>query len=554
MAFIATNSTTTGNTSLDKLTWSFKTISILIICSLITIFTILGNGLVLISIKFRLRARLYSDYFIVSLCLADFFVGLFVMPFMTMHSLYLRWPFHYHLCYIWMSIDFTCSTASFLTLASMALDRYWALTTPYFHLRNRSYSSVLVFIISSWAIPFAIWPGSILISHYYSTGKPSCAHPASPFIIVLLCTFFYYIPLLFMLACYSRIIVNIKNIEVLIKDTCDTMNLNSSGHDLKQSTTTTASHFDGSARNDKSSNTTTITTPISSIRTCFYKYFQRNRAINSVRKESLPANAQQLIIQKVVKNRRNSNEYRHNTNQKRRSTAVGQGIISNLIVAKTSSSSSSPSVPHRRIYRQTTTATFKGQKSCFNDIIEDNRLKKDLIINQEKEQQLVRAYMNTYRLSLPAIRYESCYYYPHSIPTQTIITKALVENQHQNIIRDHQSENSRPSSLPRERSQSHTPSSAECHGNGGNTTVDISKHDSSCENSLDDEHRRLNHRTQQLCLSKPRNSSRYSQRAVAEFMHRRHKACLRRNQKASRMLGMNKKNSSTFYLIIKNRN
>ncbi|CAF4490504.1 unnamed protein product, partial [Rotaria sp. Silwood2] len=118
MAFIATNSTTTGNTSLDKLTWSFKTISILIICSLITIFTILGNGLVLISIKFRLRARLYSDYFIVSLCLADFFVGLFVMPFMTMHSLYLRWPFHYHLCYIWMSIDFTCSTASFLTLAA----------------------------------------------------------------------------------------------------------------------------------------------------------------------------------------------------------------------------------------------------------------------------------------------------------------------------------------------------------------------------------------------------------------------------------------------------
>ncbi|CAF2659726.1 unnamed protein product [Rotaria sp. Silwood2] len=70
MAFIATNSTTTGNTSLDKLTWSFKTISILIICSLITIFTILGNGLVLISIKFRLRARLYSDYFI----LVDFFV------------------------------------------------------------------------------------------------------------------------------------------------------------------------------------------------------------------------------------------------------------------------------------------------------------------------------------------------------------------------------------------------------------------------------------------------------------------------------------------------
>jgi hypothetical protein len=87
-----------------------------------------GNGIVLISVKYRFHARSYSDYFIVSLCLADFFVGLFVMPLMTIHSLNLRWPFHYNFCYIWMSIDFTCSTASFLTLASMALDRYYALT------------------------------------------------------------------------------------------------------------------------------------------------------------------------------------------------------------------------------------------------------------------------------------------------------------------------------------------------------------------------------------------------------------------------------------------
>lgn len=146
MIFNTTDSTSTPNFSNEKLIWSFKNITILIICGLITIFTILGesnlnqlnrkicsslilgNGLVLISIKFRLRARSYSDYFIVSLCLADFFVGLFVMPLMTIHTLYVNWPYHYRLCYLWMSIDFTCSTASFLTLASMSLDRYWALT------------------------------------------------------------------------------------------------------------------------------------------------------------------------------------------------------------------------------------------------------------------------------------------------------------------------------------------------------------------------------------------------------------------------------------------
>ena len=144
MTSISINSSMNTSDFSEPFKWTFQTISVLTICSIITILTLLGrcsiffcsahsdlplgNGLVLLSIKFRLRARSYSDYFIVSLCLADFFVGLFVMPLMTIHSLYLRWPFHYRLCYLWMSIDFTCSTASFLTLASMALDRYWALT------------------------------------------------------------------------------------------------------------------------------------------------------------------------------------------------------------------------------------------------------------------------------------------------------------------------------------------------------------------------------------------------------------------------------------------
>ncbi|CAF1324977.1 unnamed protein product [Rotaria sordida] len=216
MNSINITSTAIQDLSSNEITWSLRSIIVLSICSLITIFTILGNGLVLIAVKLRFHARSYSDYFIVSLCLADFFVGLFVMPVMTIHSIYLRWPFHYRLCYIWMSIDFTCSTASFLTLASMALDRYYALTTPYFHLRNRSHTSVLIFIISSWAIPFAVWPFSIFLAHQFISTKPACTHPAHPFIIVILCTCFYYIPLLFMLVCYSRIIVNIRNIEAMV--------------------------------------------------------------------------------------------------------------------------------------------------------------------------------------------------------------------------------------------------------------------------------------------------------------------------------------------------
>ncbi|CAM4838891.1 unnamed protein product [Rotaria magnacalcarata] len=464
------------------------------------------------------------------------------MPFMTIHSLHLSWPFHYRLCYVWMSIDFTCSTASFLTLASMALDRYWALTAPYFHLRNRSYSSVLIFIISSWAIPFAIWPGSIFISHHYSTKKPSCVHPASPVIIVALCTFFYYIPLLFMLVCYSRIIVNIKNIEVLIKDTCDPMHSNASSNGSKSTAVVQALHFGDSARKDKNSNaTTTSTTPLSSIRFRCYKYFQRNRAVKSMKNESLSNNGNPLMIHEATKPPSSSNEYRHNTNTKRRSNTVVQDTTPTFINAKMGSPPSSSVIHHHlpRPTTTTTTATFKGQNRSFNDTVEDKRLKNDSTVNQDDEQQrLVRACIKTYRLSLPAIRYESCYCYQNTVPTHTVMTKATIEDQHRTNVNNHQYDNSRQNSVATERSPSQSPSSAECNGSGSLKGVHTSGHDSSFDITMDEDNRRLNHRSQTLASSKPRSSSRYSQRAIAEFMHERHKACLRRNQKASRMLGI----------------
>ncbi|CAF3311787.1 unnamed protein product [Rotaria socialis] len=484
------------------------------------------------------------------------------MPLMTVHSLYLRWPFHYRLCYVWMSIDFTCSTASFLTLASMALDRYWALTgipvflkflfglnlialiflAPYFHLRNRSYSSVLIFIISSWAIPFAIWPGSIFISHHYSTIDPSCVHPAHSVIIVGLCTFFYYIPLLFMLVCYSRIIVNIKNIEVLIKDTCDPMHSNVSSNNSKSSAVVQALRFDDSARKDKTSSaTTTSTTPLSSIRFRCYKYFQRNRAVKSMKTESLSHNKNLRMMHEVTKPRSSSNEYRQHINSKRRSNTVVQDATPKFINTEMGSPPSSSAIHHRlcRPPTTTTTTTFKGQKRSLNDTDEDKRLQKNSIASQDDEQQrLVRACIKTYRLSLPAIRYESCCYYQHSAPAHTIMTKATIEDQHRTIVNNHQYDNSRQNSVATERSPSQSPSSAERNESGSLKGVHTSRHDSSLDITMDEDNRHVNHRNQPLASSKPRSSSRYSQHAVAQFMHERRKACLRRNQKASRMLGI----------------
>ncbi|CAF1203048.1 unnamed protein product [Adineta ricciae] len=513
----------------DVLKWNFRTISVLTLCGLITILTILGNGLVLISVKFRLHARSYSDYFIVSLCLADFLVGLFVMPLMTVHSLHLRWPFHYRLCYVWMAIDFTCSTASFLTLASMALDRYWALTAPYFHLRNRSHSSILAFIVSSWAIPFAIWPSSIVIAHHYATNKPDCVHPARPYIILILCTFFYYIPLLFMLACYSRIIVNIKNIEVLIRGTWDTINLNGSSNDLKTSVIATVagtSPVYNYLHQNKSNSTTTsssMSMSLSSLRALIYKYCQRNRTKKSTRQDILNVNEKPVSVHEVLINQKPADEHRHRTKRRARrsTTALKDMKIKSL-----------PTHVARHPSRYATTATFTGQKRFTVEA------------HQDEEHQLVRARLSTRTSSLPAARCVSYYYYQqhqHQTHSQTIITKAIIEDcHHPTPSLSHQ-----PHVPINERSRSLSHSSAQCpnkninsNNNNGIAAVDLSDHSSSFDNPLDDDHRRFNQHNPQSHLSTSYHSSRYSQRAVTQFLHERHKARLRRNQKASRMLGI----------------
>lgn len=80
----------------------------LLACLLFTlsIFTVCGNLLVLYAIRTEKRLRTVSNLFILSLALADFIVGLVVMPFSAANLLAGRWPFSYLICQMWLSVDY----------------------------------------------------------------------------------------------------------------------------------------------------------------------------------------------------------------------------------------------------------------------------------------------------------------------------------------------------------------------------------------------------------------------------------------------------------------
>ncbi|XP_032087584.1 5-hydroxytryptamine receptor 7-like [Thamnophis elegans] len=92
--------------------------------TLITLLTIAGNCLVVISVCFVKKLRQPSNYLIVSLALADLSVAVAVMPFVSVTDLIGgEWIFGRAFCNIFIAMDVMCCTASIMTLCVISIDR-----------------------------------------------------------------------------------------------------------------------------------------------------------------------------------------------------------------------------------------------------------------------------------------------------------------------------------------------------------------------------------------------------------------------------------------------
>ncbi len=90
------------------------TVFIGIILFTITIWTIVGNTLVIIAfiIDKQIRQGGMSNYLILNLAISDLLLGIGVLPFSASYSTFGIWYFGRILCEIWLVIDVLCSTAS----------------------------------------------------------------------------------------------------------------------------------------------------------------------------------------------------------------------------------------------------------------------------------------------------------------------------------------------------------------------------------------------------------------------------------------------------------
>ncbi|KAL7881247.1 hypothetical protein AOLI_G00080950 [Acnodon oligacanthus] len=103
--------------------------------------TVTGNILVIMAVSLERKLQNATNYFLMSLAVADMLLGLLVMPVSMVTILYdYSWPLPAVLCPVWIYLDVLLSTASIMHLCAISLDRYVAIRNPFHHSRSNSRS------------------------------------------------------------------------------------------------------------------------------------------------------------------------------------------------------------------------------------------------------------------------------------------------------------------------------------------------------------------------------------------------------------------------------
>ncbi|CRK89002.1 CLUMA_CG002525, isoform A [Clunio marinus] len=121
-----------------------------IIVTILMIIIVVGNMLVIIAIATEKALKNIQNWFIASLAVADFFLGLVIMPFSLANELMGYWVFGSWWCDIHSAADVLLCTASIMNLCLISLDRYWSITQAVEYLKTRTPARAAFMIAAVW--------------------------------------------------------------------------------------------------------------------------------------------------------------------------------------------------------------------------------------------------------------------------------------------------------------------------------------------------------------------------------------------------------------------
>ncbi|XP_070561909.1 5-hydroxytryptamine receptor 6-like [Ptychodera flava] len=123
-----------------------------LVMSLLIVATVVGNAMVLIAVLTQKPLQVTSNFFLVSLAMADLLVGLIVMPLAMLDRIFGYRFFGSQFCDFWSSLNVMLTSASILSLCIISVDRYLIITEPLKYKQKMSYPRALFLIVCTWCV------------------------------------------------------------------------------------------------------------------------------------------------------------------------------------------------------------------------------------------------------------------------------------------------------------------------------------------------------------------------------------------------------------------
>lgn len=122
----------------------------------IIVTALLGNALVIASVRRHRKLRVPTNRYVVSLAMADLLVAVCAMTFNASVELSGKWLLGSIMCDVWNSMDVYFSTASILHLCCISVDRYYAIVKPLEYPAIMRTVTVTAMLSSAWILPALI--------------------------------------------------------------------------------------------------------------------------------------------------------------------------------------------------------------------------------------------------------------------------------------------------------------------------------------------------------------------------------------------------------------
>ncbi|XP_064455515.1 5-hydroxytryptamine receptor 2A-like [Ornithodoros turicata] len=175
---------------------------------------VLGNSLVVLAVWQQRRLQNVTNFFLVSLAVADLMVCLAVMPFGIIDQFYGYWPFGWVVCTVWTTCDVLGCSASILHLCCISVGRYAGIRNP-LQARQSCRSAVLARVAAVWLLAALIsCPVPVLAFADVGNVLPSkgACGITNRFFMTLGSLLAFYLPMLVMVTTYVLTVRELKQV------------------------------------------------------------------------------------------------------------------------------------------------------------------------------------------------------------------------------------------------------------------------------------------------------------------------------------------------------